>query len=44
MNLFQKESMHAQIEASKNYAHYIEYLKTFHFIQSDLSNDEFRAM
>ena len=31
-------------DASKNYAHYIEYLKKFDFTQSDLTDDEFRAL
>ena len=30
--------------ASKNYAHYIEYLKKFDFTQSDLTDDEFRVL
>ena len=30
--------------ASKNYAHYIEYLKKFDFTQSELTDDEFRAL
>ena len=31
-------------DASKNYAHYIEYLKKFNFTQSDLADDEFRVL
>ena len=31
-------------DASKNYAHYIEYLKKFNFTQSDLTDDEFRVL
>ena len=31
-------------DASKSYAHYIDYLKKFDFTQSDLTDDEFRAL
>ena len=31
-------------DASKNYGHYIEYLKKFTFTQSDLTDDEFRVL
>ena len=31
-------------DASKNYAHYIEYLKKFDFTQIDLTDDEFRVL
>ena len=31
-------------DASKNYADYIEYLKTFDFTQSDLTDEEFRVL